>query len=312
MSKENQAILPQKKKFLVIGAGGLVGQPLFSELLPGHNVFGTTLRKNHRVFLPLDVTSVSQVRLLIKDIKPDCLIACHNLRGGVKYCQKNPDAAKKVHFEAIKVIGRQCGELGIRLIYISSECVFDGKKEIYTEEDKTKPLSVYGAWKAKAEEWIQDHLTDYAVIRTMSVFGWQPETKTPNAMMSAYFAITQKRKLEISTLRSGTPTYTKDLAKAILELSLSREGGIFHITGLSYLNRYEWLCKTCEALGWDSSFLIPVEKSSPENTLYPLKIKLSTEKFRSRFKTKLHTLPEALALLKQDVHQALPAGNLSL
>jgi len=76
-----------------------------------------------------------------------------------------------------------CLEYGAKLIFISSECVFDGEKEFYNENDAVCPLSVYGKQKAQSEKWIQGNLDDYVIIRSMSVYGWDPLTKTPNALM---------------------------------------------------------------------------------------------------------------------------------
>ena len=119
--------------------------------------------------------------------------------------------------------------------------------------------------------------------------------------MQAYFSLSKAQKYVVQAFRWGTPTYVGDLAKAILELSDSNASGIFHIAGRTFINRYEWIKTTCNALGWDTSFLIPQYKNNRGIILRPVKIALDTKKFSENFRTKLSTLEEAIKFLKRDI-----------
>lgn len=294
--------MTQNNKFLVIGANGLIGSAVTSELQGQYPWEGTCFKNAVKGCHVLDITDKAQVRAVIAKIKPRYLIHCANLAGGAKFAQEQKDVAKKFYYDATAFLGEACKEHHIRFVFLSSECVFDGKKEVYKEEDSFNPVNVYGQYKADSETWIQKNLKDFIIIRTMSVFGWQKETKTPNAVMSTYFAVANKKIIEIPTFRWGTPTYVKDLAKAIVELTVSSQNGVYHAVGASYLNRYEWLKKVCDSVGWDSKYLVPQDHPRPSDVPYPHKIMLNSRKFSSKFKTKLHSLEESLKLLKQDIN----------
>lgn len=289
------------KKILVIGASGLIGRAICEALGSDRNWIGTYYKRVIPGGVKLDITDPGQVKRVFAEIMPTHVIHCAQLAGGVDFYEGNPDLAKKFHFEGTVNIGKQCLENNSWFIFISSECVFDGKKEFYNEADQVNPLNIYGKFKALSEEWITRNMKDYIIVRSMSVYGWDPFTKTPNALMKAYFSVLNRIRVFVPVYRWGTPTYVKDLSKAILELCLSKETGVFHIAGSSYINRYEWLKKSFDYLGWDSSLILPQTDIPKDAAMRPFKIGLDTKKFCSKFKTKLHALDEGLKFLKEDV-----------
>lgn len=249
----------------------------------------------------LDINDPKNIKKVFENTKPDYVIHCANLSGGVDFCEKNPEAAKKFHFDATVAIGRQCLTYNAKFIFLSSECVFDGKKVSYNEDDQPHPLNVYGKWKAKSEEWIRGNLKNYLIVRTMAVYGWDPKTSTPNALMKLYFSISQGKEVFAPVFRWSAPTYVEDLAKAIKEVCVSGETGMFHITGSSFLSRYEWLKTACNVLGWDSSLLLRQDRPSKTMAPRPYKVNLDTDKFSTNFKTKLHSLEEGLVLMRENI-----------
>ena len=292
------------RKFLIIGAQGLIGEHAIAEIDSRYPWQGTYFRRptEGKNFIYCDITDKNNLKEVFKEVQPTHVIHGANLAGGVLFCEKNPDIARKVHLQGTMNVGELCQARGVKFIYPSTECVFDGADDqLYKEDSPCHPLNIYGKCKRESEMWIQGHLKEFIIVRTMSVFGWQPETISPNALMSAYFAISKKEKLSVPTFRWTTPTYVRDLAKAIVELGLSGTKGIFHVVGESYLNRYEWLKKTCDFLGWDSSWLVAQDSPSKNSVPYPAKVRLNTEKFHAQCQTPLNTLEQALVLLRKDI-----------
>jgi dTDP-4-dehydrorhamnose reductase len=289
--------------YLVIGANGLVGSAVAKELDSQFSWVGTAFRRSTGSLRVLDITDKDNVKAVLTAVRPKTVVLAANLAGGAEFAQTHPDLAKKFYFEATKNVGELCRQQNAGLIFISTECVFDGKKEVYREEDDPNPLNLYGQWKTESEMWIKKNLENYLIVRTMSVFGWQPETVTPNAFMKAYFSISKKEKMLVPTFRWGTPTYVHDLAKALVELSSAGARGTYHVVGSSFINRYEWLNQTCAALGWDTSWLCPQNEVPSKATPYPTKVRLDTQKFRLGYKTRLHTLEESIPMLKNDIRQ---------
>jgi len=287
-------------KFLVIGASGLVGQAAVKASVGRYEVYKTHFGVPKPGYLTCDITDRAGLEALFKQVKPTHVLHCGQLAGGLDFCEKNPGIAKKFHFDGTVNLGKACLKHNAKLVFISTECVFDGKKEVYTEDDAVNPLSVYGKFKAESEKWLTGNMGNYIVARTMTAYGWDPATVTPNALMKVYFALMKKETIFVPDFRWSSPTYAGDLAAALVEMSLSRHNGLFHVTGSSFIDRYQWLKKTCEFLGWDVS-LLKRQAISDQVAGRPLKVRLDTTKFRNTFKTKLHTLEEALVLLKQDM-----------
>ncbi len=291
------------KDYLILGANGLLGSSVVENLPHDATWLGTCFHRPVEGLYPLDITDKDQVQRVFEQCQPKRVLYCVNLKGGVDFCEKNPAAAKKLHFDATQIIGNECQKYNSKFLYLSTECVFDGQKEEYVEEDRRNPQNEYGQWKAESEKWIQLHLKDYLIIRTMSIFGWQPQTQTPNALMKLYFSIQKKEKIAVPTFRWGTPTYVHDLAKALLMLAQTPDVGIYHVAGQSYLSRYDWMKKTCERLGWDSSCLIAATEPTVEMVFRPYKVKLNTDKIWEKHKIKLPTLEESLSLLKEEIEK---------
>ena len=287
-------------KFLVIGASGLVGQHVVKALAGRYAAYPTHFGAQKPGYLPCDITDYAALEALFAQTKPTHVLHCAQLAGGLDLCEKKPALAKRFHFDGTVNLGKACLKYNAKLVFISTECVFDGKKEVYAEVDAVNPLSVYGKFKAESEKWLTGNMENYIVARTMTAYGWDPATVTPNALMKVYFALMKKEEIFVPDFRWSSPTYAGDLAAALVEMSLSSHNGLFHVTGSSFIDRYQWLKKTCEFLGWDAS-LLKRQAISGQTDRRPSKVRLDTTKFRTTFKTQLHTLDEALALLKRDM-----------
>lgn len=293
--------MKKEDKFLIIGANGLVGQSVCGVLNGKFPFEGTCFRNQQDGLHSCDITKAEEIKDVFDKVKPDYVLHCANRAGGVDYCQEHPEEAQAFHFEATKNLAQQSQDANAKFIYLSTECVFDGKKEEYTEEDEVNPKSVYGQCKVDSEQWLAENIKDYNVVRTMAIFGWQPQTKTPNALMKIYFASQRQQQVNIPNFRWGTPTYSKDLAHALVELATSESTGLYHVVGSSYLSRWDWLTQTAEALEWDTSYLSSVN-SEPEGMAFrPHKVHLRTDKFQNQFHAPLHSVEETIDLLKQDI-----------
>ena len=289
------------KKILIIGGNGLIGQSLIQSMNGEQEWVATCHRRIESGFIPLDITHEQKVKTLIAKVQPDVIIQAANFAGGVMACEKHPDRARAFHYEATRYLGEGAKSCGAKLILISTECVFDGSNEVYSEEDAVSPLSVYGQCKADSEAWMQEHLDAYAVVRTMFVYGWQPDTITPNALMSTYFALQRGESPKIPTYRWGAPTLATHLAYAIKEIALSSTNGCFHVTGQTFCHRLEWMQQACRQLGWDHQKLLADDHPPEGPKLYPQRIRLDTSKFQSLFQTPLWNLERSLQEVKKQI-----------
>src|SRR5262249_10883804 len=154
---------------------------------------------------------------------PSLVIHCANLAGGVDFCETNPDAATAFHLGGAKNLAAWCRGAAARLVFVSTDYVFDGARPPYREDDQTGPLNRYGRLKLEGERWIAAQLPSWAIARTTNVFGWDPDTVTPNFLMQLHRALAAGKTFNAPSFLSGNPTYVEDLAAALVELGLAKE-----------------------------------------------------------------------------------------
>lgn len=173
-----------------------------------------------------DVGVLDSINEVFTTLKPDIVIhtaAYTNVDG----CETNKEKAYKINHIGTKNVALVCERLGIRLIYISTDYVFDGKKkEPYKEDDSTNPLNVYGDSKLKGEDEIQNILEDFIVVRTSWLYGREGN----NFVKTILRLLDEKEIIEVADDQIGTPTYTKDLASALIRLLKIDYKGILHLT----------------------------------------------------------------------------------
>lgn len=290
---------------LVIGANGLVGKYL-GKILSRQGIpwTGTYFKRRENGLVKLDITDNNAVFKVIDEYKPDVVFHCSNLAGGVNYCQENPEMATKFHFDATKAIGEICDKNSVRMVFISTDYVFDGKRGPYMEDDQPNPLNLYGELKLHSEGWLLNNLQRATIVRTTNVFGWDPMTVTPNFLMGLYFNLQKKKIATVPSFMWGNPTYVSDLAAALLELVRKALNGIFHVVGPDFIDRYTWAIQAGQLMDKDTS-LIKEDKIPPLKLKVPrpLKSNLSTVKFQSACDTVLHTLHDSLQLFKDNMDQ---------
>ena len=281
--------------YLILGTNGLIGRSIKKNISENHKWFGTYHKRYNPELIKINILSDDDLKKIFKISNPDYVINCTNLAGGVNFCEKNQLLAKKFHLDANVNIGKLCEKYSSKFIMISTDYVFDGKNESYKENDNTNPLNLYGKLKLESEKYIINNISKYAIIRTTNVFGWDPKTITPNYIMNLYRTVKENNKtFNAPSFLYGNPTYVNDLALGIIELCKKDINDVFHIVGNSFINRYEWVLKTCKKGKWDAS-LIKEIKDVPKNMIpRPLKSNLSTKKFQNCCKTKLHNVNKGI------------------
>ena len=222
----------------------------------------------------LDVSDRGMVLSTIKKTGPDYVVHTASI-ASVDYVEKNKEEAKKTNLGGTKNIIEACRESGARLVYISSNAVFDGKNPPYSEEDPVSPVNYYGELKAEEENAVKSSGLQYAIVRPILMYGWNLEVERKNPVTWL-----------IDLLKAGTvtnvvddvlcnPLFVKDCSDAIWKIIASNEGGVFHVGGEDVVSRYELACFTAKTFGFDTNLIKPVKSSfftgiasRPQNTTY--------------------------------------------
>ncbi|MBI4162170.1 MAG: dTDP-4-dehydrorhamnose reductase [Candidatus Aenigmarchaeota archaeon] len=249
----------QIKRVIVTGGNGLLGRYISAQ------------RK--------DVVSLSRADLDITDMSAvskaifkgaACVIHCAALTD-VDYCESHPEDAENVNAFGTKNIAEACRAAGAKLIYLSTDFVFDGAKTtpltskhtgVYKEEDEPNPISIYSKTKLKGEEFAK--ITDkWVVVRTSVVYGNEQgkrhQAKPKKFVNWAIGELNNGHKIRAIHDEFNSPTFAGDLAAALLKLADSDFGGIVHCAGSERISRYDFALKIADVFGKDKSLIEKVK-----------------------------------------------------
>lgn len=211
------------------GAGGQLGSDLVSLLQGDHEVFGLTRTE-------LDITDFRSVMDTMNRLIPDVLIHSAAFTA-VDRAELEADAAYQVNAYGTRNIAVAARHYGAKLIYISTDYVFDGKsRKPYNEFDAAHPINVYGKSKLAGEELVKALTTQFFIVRTSWVYGKQGNNFVKNMIKLAQ----QNTDLASADDQFGCPTYTIDLARFLAELMTTEKYGIYHATNGGFCSRFEW------------------------------------------------------------------------
>ena len=196
----------------------MLGVDLSQELYHDYEVFGADIicRSSFviRGFYKLDITKKQNVSALIRNLNPDVIIHAAAWTD-VDGCELDPKRAYRINSEGTKNVAIACRATGVTLIYISTDFVFDGKKKSpYKETDRTDPLSIYADSKLRGEAAVKKILKEYFILRTSWLYGKHGKNFVDTILRKAK----TDNILKVVDDQVGSPTYSKDLAKAIRAL----------------------------------------------------------------------------------------------
>ena len=219
-------------KIIILGGKGQLGSDCTKVLKETHDVMSVDLDE-------LDITDVSQVEAVVRDFSADVIVNCAAFTR-VDDCETEKDLACKVNIEGPSNLAVVAKKDGSRLIHISTDYVFDGRKRVpapYTEKDDPNPGSYYGVTKLAAEEAIRKITDNHIILRTAWMYGIQGQNFLKTMLTLALKD--SKREIKIVNDQFGSPTWSYRLALQIEKLIESGENGTFHATSEGYCTWYE-------------------------------------------------------------------------
>lgn len=240
-------------KILVIGAGGQLGYDI-TRLAQDD----TIPVKRHQ----LDITDFHKVREIMS-LKPDVVINCaaYNL---VDACEDDDKTAFLINAYAVRNLA--IASENVLFVHISTDYVFDGEKgEPYVENDQTNPISVYGLSKLAGEIFTREHARKHIIVRSCGLYGiWGSEISGrsfrnfPERVMET---LKTGKKMKVVKDRFASPTYTKDLARKILELVKEGFQGTVHIVNGDGISWYDFAVKVAQKSNLNSDDIVPILSS---------------------------------------------------
>ena len=228
----------------VFGATGLLGRELVHEL-SGNDLSGEHDRLTALSSKNADLRDRARIRDVIRDSHPDWTILSAAYTD-VDGCESNRDLAFAVNCEGAVHVAEAAREAGSRLLFLSTDYVFDGsKRSPYQTGDARNPTSVYGESKARAEERLLEIVPEVCIARTSWLFGHGGKCFPATILKLA----STRREISVVNDQRGSPTFTRDLASALAQLCRADARGIVHVTNSGNCTWYEFATDIVRASG---------------------------------------------------------------
>lgn len=219
-------------KYLITGAGGQLGFDVRRELLKRGVAQEDIAAPSSK---ELDITDANTVENYVENFQPNVIIhsaAYTNVDGA----EENQEICEKVNVEGTKNLLHAAEKAEAKIIYISTDYVFDGKNpEPYDVDDETNPQSVYGQTKLAGEKIVRDYPKHF-IVRTAWVFG----VNGRNFVKTMLKVANGREEVSVVDDQIGSPTYTVDLAKLLVDLSESDKYGTYHATNEGFCSWAEF------------------------------------------------------------------------
>ena len=256
-------------KVLVTGVKGQLGHDVMNELaLRGIEGFGVDVEE-------MDITDRTACETVISQEKPDAVIHCAAYTA-VDAAEDNLELCRKINAEGTRNIARVCKPMDIKMMYISTDYVFNGGGERPWEpDDHREPLNVYGLTKYEGEIAVEQNVQKYFIVRIAWVFG----VNGKNFIKTMLRLGKEKGAVSVVDDQIGSPTYTYDLARLLVDMIQTDKYGRYHATNEGLCSWYEFACEIFRQAGMDEVKVTPVDSDGfPAKAKRPSNSRMSKEK----------------------------------
>jgi len=293
-------------KIMITGCNGLLGQKLVAQFDGNFEVLGVDLGEKSVLegenfqYLKLDITKRKEVKKAILDFKPEFIINCAAYTD-VDGCERNKSLCWEVNVGGVENLIYAGKKVGAKIIHLSTDYVFNGKRGSYTEEDQPDPINYYGKSKLASENAIKASGIDYVIIRTAVLYG-KAIGVAPNFVTWLLEKLRKGEKVNIVDDQFGNPTLADNLASGIRKMVSMDASGLYHLAGREVIDRYNFALKIAQIFNLDESLINRV-KTDQLNQLAkrPLMAGLVVEKVQEELGVKLLNVEEGLTVLKNQI-----------
>jgi dTDP-4-dehydrorhamnose reductase len=272
-------------KILIIGASGLVGGNCLRYLsTQNHDCIGTYFSYPAKDTVYYDTLNIKNPdNFDLDSFVPEVIIHCGALTH-VDYCEQHPEESERLTVNSTQKVIEIARQFSSKLIFISTDYIFDGENGPYDEEAIANPISVYGRHKWEAEELIKKSNLHHIILRITNVYGDEEREKNFVARIIEQATKGQHLTLKLPVDQYATPINAHDIARAINLLLKADEQGIYNIASTDYMNRVQLALRILKYFPKASYDLIPLttQEMNPP-AARPLQGGLKSNKFLSKY-----------------------------
>ena len=284
------------RKALIVGASGLVGSHLAEAFRPTWDVTGTYFAQEKPGLCRLDMTDADATLALIRSVRPE-VVLCPAADPNVDRCEQQPAATRRINLHGTRAVVEAARAVSAKLVWFSTDYVFDGARPPYREDAPRGPLNEYARQKVACEDLVAAY-PDHVIARVSAVYGWEKARK--NYVVRLIERVGRGERAKAWTDQVLTPTFAPNLGVVIRELVESGATGTYHTCGSQPMDRYSFSTLICRTFDLDPSLIDPVtsDEFQPTPTPRPRDVGLLTEKIRAVVRTPLASPAEGLARMK--------------
>ena len=297
------------KTILTTGSNGLLGQKLTEKILAeGRVKLVATSKGTNRYpvkdgyrYAEMDILNAVQVREVIERYSPDAIVHTAAMTN-VDTCEANKALCRQLNVDAVQTLISICEEKNIQLIHLSTDFVFDGADGPYKEDDAVNPVSYYGESKVLAEALLKNSKVNWAILRTILVYGISSDMSRSNIVLWAKAALEKASPINVVNDQWRMPTLAEDLAEACLLAVEKNAKGIYHVSGKDYMSIADLVRKVADYWGLDQSFINEISSTSLNQMANrPVRTGFILGKTIKDLDYRPHSFEEGLAILDQQM-----------
>ncbi len=262
------------EKILVTGANGLLGQTIIKQLSgkpysvvatgKGAGRIDSAYGTNYE-YADVEITDGPAIEKLIQEQRPDIIVHGAAMTQ-VDQCEINKQDCYNVNVTATRFIIDAAKDIGARFIFVSTDFIFDGNNGPYAEDDEPAPVNYYGGTKLVAEKAVMESGLDWAIARTILVYGLAPTSGRTNIIGFVKDSLEANKPIKMVTDQVRTPTFVDDLAAGIILIIEKKASGIFHLSGEEKMTPYDIAIAIAKYFGLNDGL---ISKSSSDEIKQP-------------------------------------------
>lgn len=293
-------------RILITGGTGLLGMALQKSVPSDIQGIATYFSKrlvSHRLPLPMfvaDLADKKQMKSAFERTVPDVVIHTAAI-ANVDFVERNKEEAKKINVYGTEIVVELCRAFKSKLLYISSNAVFDGLCPFYSETDPVNPVNYYGRLKVEAENIVSGSDIPWAIIRPILMYGWPclGGRDNPVAWWIRFLENGQPIKIVDNVFSKPLPAWS--CAEIIWKVIRQQRTGIYHVAGKDHLSLYQFALQVGEVFELDTKLITPVSDSYfPEIAPRPRDTSFDTSKIESELGVKTIGVKDGLLRMKAE------------